>query len=111
LATDLLSKRDGQKYERFKPGKDAGVDGRYFKPDSSEVILQCKHWPSSPLTLLTKHLALRELPEIRKLKPVQYVLAISNPFSRYDKTRILDALAPYILTPADILGREDLKAI
>lgn len=30
LATDLLSKRDNVKYERFKPGRDAGVDGRFF---------------------------------------------------------------------------------
>jgi hypothetical protein len=109
LATDLLSKRDGHKYERFKPGRDAGVDGRYFKPDGTEVILQCKHWPSSPLERLTKHLQGDELPKIRKLNPARYVLAISHPLSRNDKALISVALAPYILAPSDILGREDLN--
>lgn len=109
LATDLLSKRDGHKYERFKPGRDAGVDGRYFKPDGTEVILQCKHWPSSPLEKLIKHVQDDELPKIRGLNPARYVLAISHPLSRYDKTRISTALSPYILEPTDILGREDLN--
>jgi hypothetical protein len=109
LATDLLSNRDGHKYERFKPGRDAGVDGRYFKPDGTEAILQCKHWPSSPLERLTKHLQDDELPKIRRLNPARYVVAVSHPLSRNDKARISAALSPYILTPADILGREDLN--
>jgi hypothetical protein len=109
LVTDLISKRDGHKYERFKPGRDAGVDGRFFKPDCTEVVLQCKHWPSSPLQRLTKHLEEIELPKIRKLNPGRYVLAVSHPLSRYDKARFLSALSPYIVTPADILGREDLN--
>lgn len=109
LATDLLSKRDGQKYERFKPGRDAGVDGRFFKPNGTEVILQCKHWPSSPLERLVRHLEELELPKIRQLNPARYVLAISHPLSRSDKSRILSALKPYVATPADILGREDLN--
>jgi adenylate kinase family enzyme len=109
LATDLLTNRDGHKYERFKPGRDAGVDGRYFKPDGTEVILQCKHWPSSPLERLIKYVQDEELPKIRRLSPARYVLAISHPLSRNDKTRISSALSPYILEPADILGREDLN--
>ncbi|MGY6564951.1 MAG: nSTAND3 domain-containing NTPase [Halomonadaceae bacterium] len=109
LATDLLSKRDGDKYERFKPGRDAGVDGRFFRPNGTEVILQCKHWPSSPLERLIRHLEDVELPKIKKLKPATYVLAISHPLSRHEKTRILSALRPYISTPANILGREDLN--
>lgn len=109
LATDLLTKRDGQKYERFKPGRDAGVDGRYFMPGGTEAILQCKHWPASPLERLIKHIHDEELPKIRKLNPARYILAISHQLSRTDKTRILAALSPYVLEPADILGREDLN--
>lgn len=109
LATDLLSKRDGLKYERFKPGRDAGVDGRFFKPNGTEVILQCKHWFSSPIERLVRYLEEVELPKIRKLNPVSYVLAVSHPLSRHDKSRILDVLTPYIGTPANILGREDLN--
>lgn len=109
LATDLLTKRDGHKYERFKPGRDGGVDGRFFNADGTEVILQCKHWPSSPLERLIKHVKDEELPKIRKLNPARYVLVISHPLSRNDKTLISSALSPYILEPADILGREDLN--
>lgn len=109
LATDLLSKRDGHKYERFKPGRDAGVDGRFFRPNGTEVILQCKHWPSSLLERLIRHLEAVELPKIKKLRPDTYVLAISHSLSRHDKARILSALTPYISTPANILGREDLN--
>lgn len=109
LATDLLSKRDACKYERFKPGRDGGVDGRFFKQDGAEVILQCKHWPSSPLERLAKHLEVVELPKIRRLKPARYVLVLSHPLSRNDKARISNALSPFILSAADILGREDLN--
>ena len=73
LGTELLSKRDNVRYERFKPGKDAGVDGRYFRPGGGEVILQCKHWSTSPLERLVKHLEEVELPKIKRLKPVRYV--------------------------------------
>ena len=30
LCADVLSTVHGHRFERFKPGKDAGVDGRYF---------------------------------------------------------------------------------
>lgn len=109
LVTDLLSKREGHKYERFKPGKDAGVDGRYFMPDGREAILQCKHWPSSPLEKLTRHLEEVELPKIKKLNPARYILALSHTLSRNDKTRILNILSPFVVSPTDILGREDLN--
>ncbi len=109
LATDLLSKRDGCKYERFKSGRDAGVDGRFFMADNTEVIMQCKHWPSSPIERLIKHLKEIELIKIRRLKPARYVLVISHPLSRNDKSRIISVLSPYIISPTDILGREDLN--
>jgi adenylate kinase family enzyme len=109
LATDLLSKRDGFKYERFKPGRDAGVDGRYFRRDGTEVILQCKHWLSSSLERLTRHLHEDELPKIQRLNPARYVLVISHSLSRKDKALISAALSPYIASPADIVGREDLN--
>lgn len=109
LVTDLLTKRDGQKYERFKPGRDSGVDGRFFRPDGTEVIVQCKHWPSSPIERVTKHLQDVELPKLIKLKPNRYIVALSHQLSRDDKTRILKTLTPYVATPADILGREDLN--
>ncbi|EJC8216350.1 restriction endonuclease [Citrobacter freundii] len=42
LATDLLSKRENLLIERFKSGKDGGIDGRFYH--SGEVIIQIKHY-------------------------------------------------------------------
>lgn len=109
LATDILSGRDGVRYERFKPGQDGGVDGRYFKPDGKEVVLQCKHWAATPLEKLVKHLEIEELPKLKKLIPVRYILVLSHALSRTDKARIATLLAPFIQTQSDILGREDLN--
>ena len=52
FCTDLLSAREGVRFERFKPGRDAGVDGRFFRSEGDEWILQCKHWISTPLVKL-----------------------------------------------------------
>lgn len=109
LATDLLSLRDGARYERFKPGRDSGVDGRYFKQDGSEVILQCKHWASSPLERLSRHIEKDELPKVRKLAPRRYVLVVSHSLSRADKAHLAASLNPYVVSQSDIVGREDLN--
>lgn len=109
LATDLLSGRDDVRYERFKPGKDGGVDGRYFSPDGKEVVLQCKHWSATPLERLVKHLEIVELPKLKKLNPARYILALSHALSRTDKARIAKLLTPFVKTQSDVLGREDLN--
>ena len=109
LAADLLSARDSVHYERFKPGRDLGVDGRYFAADGQEVVLQSKHWATSPLERLVKHLEEVELPKVNRLLPKKYLLAISHPLSRTDKTRISTIFHPYVLSPSDILGQEDLN--
>ena len=109
FSIDILSNRDGVRYERFKPGRDAGVDGRYFRADGAEVIVQCKHWATSPLEKLVKYLQDIEASKLLKLKPKRYILVISHPLSRMDKTKITTVLSPYVLSPSDILGREDLN--
>ena len=109
LGTDLLSRREGVPFERFKPGRDSGVDGRFFRAEGAEEILQCKHWVSSPLEKLVKHLEDVEIAKVRKLRPSRYFLMLSHPLSRSDKTRIGDIFKPFISSPADILGREDLN--
>lgn len=111
FCTDLLGEIEGRRFERFKAGKDAGVDGRYFTDENTEVILQCKHWSNTPLKQLIRELKLTEKPKIDKLKPARYLLAISNPLSRVDKKVIFDALTPYIKSPSDIYGKEDLNTL
>lgn len=110
FCTDLLSSREKLKFERFKPGRDGGVDGRYFKPDGSEWILQCKHWATSPLGKLIKHMK-DEVVKVRILAPARYFLAVSHSLSRRDKNHLKEIFSPYILSTHDILGREDLNDI
>lgn len=109
LCADLLGEVEGRRFERFKAGRDAGVDGRYFTDTGSEVILQCKHWSNTPLKQLIQALIKIEKPKLDKLKPNRYVLAVSNSLSRADKKTIYRALAPYVLSESDIYGKEDLN--
>ena len=109
LAADLLSARDSVHYERFKPGRDLGVDGRYFTPDAGEVVLQSKHWATSPLEKLVRYLREDELPKVQKLRPRKYILVLSHSLSRTDKNGIFTILSPFLESPSDTLGREDLN--
>ncbi len=109
LCTDLLSRREGVTFERFKPGKDAGVDGRFFRSIGKEWILQSKHRPASTLEALIRHIEKAELPKLQRLAPERYFLALSHTLGRQDKARISELLSPFIQSPQDILGREDLN--
>jgi adenylate kinase family enzyme len=109
LCADLLGQTTGRRYERFKPGKDGGVDGRYFSDDGKEVVLQCKHWSNTPLPQLIRELEKIEKPKLDILKPGRYVLAISSPLSRVDKKKIRALLSPHIRFESDVYGKEDLN--
>lgn len=108
LCADLLGDVEGRRFERFKPGRDAGVDGRYFK-DDKEVILQCKHWANTPIEQLIRRLRVDECPKLQKLNPSRYLLAISNHLSRADKNAIVASLLPFVVSPSDVFGNEDLN--
>lgn len=109
LCADLLGNAEGHRFERFKAGKDGGVDGRYFAAQGKEVILQCKHWSATPLPQLIRELENTEKPKLDKLNPHRYLLAVSNPLSRSDKKTICRLLAPHIKSETDIFGKEDLN--
>lgn len=109
FCVDLLSQTHNNRFERFKPGKDAGVDGRFFSDRGKEVILQCKHWSSTPLKQLIRVLSKVEKAKLDKLQPHRYILAVSNALSRSNKKLISKALSPYVNSESDIYGREDLN--
>jgi hypothetical protein len=108
LATDVISVSENKRVERFKPGKDSGIDGRFYTVSSGEVIIQCKHWERTGLIALIKHLNGKELKKIQKLNPLRYILITTVELSRANKKRIFEDLSPYIKTESDIWGREDL---
>lgn len=109
LSVDLLSKIENNRIERFKPGKDGGVDGRFFTTKGSEVVVQCKHWVRSGLQALIRHLKNEELNKIKKLNPSRYILVTSIELSRNNKRIIKKILSPFVIAENDILGREDLN--
>jgi uridine kinase len=109
LCADILGIVHGHRIERFKPGRDSGVDGRYFVSSNSEVVLQCKHWSNTPIRQLIHMLEKTEKQKLDKLKPIKYILAVSNPLSRSDKSEISKALFPYIKSDSEIYGKEDLN--
>lgn len=109
LCVDLIGSQLGKRFERFKPGRDSGVDGRFFTAPTEEMIIQCKHWANTPIEQLIRHLRTKELSKVEKLNPTRYFLAVSNPLSRADKKLLQTALAPHITNDSDIFGREDLN--
>lgn len=108
LCADILGAAMNVRFERFKPGRDAGVDARCFAAQG-EIILQCKHWANSPIKQLIRHLANNERQKVSKLNPKKYLLAVSNPLSRADKSAIRKALEPFVASDDDIYGKEDLN--
>lgn len=107
LCTDLIGASEGVRFERFKPGRDQGVDGRYFSPDGGEWILQAKHWAATPFSKMVTHLRTSEAPKIAALKPKRYVLVVSIPLSRLNKDELTTALAASC--PVSVYGKEDLN--
>lgn len=110
LALDLYSLENQVKTERFKSGKDKGVDGRFFS-DGKEVILQCKHWLKSDYKALITHLKKTELGKVQALNPSRYVFITSQPLSRVNKKEIFKLFHPFIKDEDDIWGNEKLNDV
>jgi len=111
LAIDLIAKLEGKRVERFKPGKDAGVDGRFFATKNSEIVIQCKHWARTGLTALLRNLKSTEAAKVDKLKSSRYLFVTSLELSRQNKKTISNIFAPHIKSESDILGKEDLNSL
>lgn len=110
LSIDLLSKLFNERIERFKPGKDSGIDGRFFSNSGKEIIIQCKHYLKSGYKLLLKVLK-DEANKVKNLNPEKYIIVTSLPLSRNNKKEIKNIFSPYIKKDSDIFGQEDLNDI
>ena len=111
VVVDLLSAEEAKRIERFKPGKDGGIDGRWFLKGDDEAILQCKHYSVSGFPALYRSMKNSELSKIQKLAPKCYVLATSVPLSRANKDSLQKLLSPFSINVSDILGAEDLNQL
>lgn len=112
LSRDLLQEEWGVRLESFKSGRDKGIDLRYCRPDSPQLkktIIQCKHYARSGFSNLKSQLKLHELPKIQSLKPDEYVLTTSVKLSPPQKDELFELLTPFVKSPSDIYGKEDLN--
>ncbi|WP_108062255.1 nSTAND3 domain-containing NTPase [Poseidonibacter lekithochrous] len=116
ISIDLLSKNNGLRYERFKVGRDGGIDGRYYNNGNSEII-QCKHYLKTGWDGLIRSLkkknskGINEIGKVEKLKPSKYIFVTSLPLSVKNKETIKELFEPYIKSDDDIYGQEDLNVI
>lgn len=111
LAVDLLSIAYNTRIERFKPGKDSGVDGRFFTDSSKEICLQCKHYLKVGYKGLISKLKKEESKKVKKINPTKYIFITSLPLSRANKEEIKNIFHPYIKRSDDIFGQEDLNSL
>jgi len=108
LANDIISKVKGVKVERFKSGKDGGVDGRFFTDSNNEIIIQSKHYLKSGYKKLLNHCKKIEADKVKKLNPSGYIFVCSESLSRKQKSEISAVFSPY-LNEKDVFGKKDLN--
>lgn len=111
LSVDLLSTVFKKRIERFKAGKDSGIDGRFFSDSRKEIILQCKHYFKTGYKGLILRLKNKEIESVKKLNPKRYIFITSIQLSRKNKIEIKKIFSPFIKRDDDIYGQEDLNDI
>jgi hypothetical protein len=112
LIRDLLQLELHTRLESFKQGRDGGIDLRYSRLSGihqRDLIIQCKHYASTPFATLRSHLERNERPKVERLKPSRYLLATSVGLTPLNKQEIVDIFAPYCRGSADILGKDDIN--
>ena len=116
LSIDLISKDKNKRFERFKVGKDGGIDGRFYHDDGTQEVIQCKHYLKTGFnglitSLNKKNNGINEIDKVKKLNPVKYIFVTSLPLSDENKKTIKELFDPYIKNDSDIYGQEDLNQI
>lgn len=111
LGIELVAVFLRKRIERFKSGKDFGVDGRFFSNNNIEIILQVKHYLKSGFSSLISTIKNKEFEKVNKISPERYIFITSLELSRKNKQQIKELFAPYVLREDDIFGQEDLNDI
>ncbi len=110
LGASIVEKILNTKVEKFKAGKDGGVDGRFWIDNNKEGIIQCKHYVETPYKQLVAKLKSVETNKVRNLKPSRYIFITSKKLSRENKQEIKNIFAPFILHQKDIMSGEDIQS-
>lgn len=117
ISIDLISQDKDKRFERFKAGKDGGIDGRFYYDDGSQEIVQCKHYLKTGFSGLITSLnkkndkGINEIEKVKNLNPSKYIFVTSLPLSAENKKIIKELFDPYIKNDNDIYGQEDLNQI
>lgn len=109
LGASIIEKVLKKRVEKFKAGKDGGVDGRFWIGKNKEGIIQCKHYVETPYTTLISKLKSEEVAKVKKLNPTRYIFITSKKLSRVNKQEIKKIFQPYIEREDDIFGYDDLN--
>lgn len=114
ISLDLISIERSQRYERFKAGRDEGIDGRYYISLGKQEVVQCKHYLKTGYkglisSLKKKNNGINEIDKVRKLKPEKYIFITSLELTAKNKQEIMELFDPYIKKPQDIYSQSDLN--
>ena len=115
ISIDLISKDKEKRFERFKAGKDGGIDGRFYHTDGNQEIIQCKHYLKTGFSGLVTSLKkkndkdINEIDKVKKINPLKYIFVTSLQLSPGNKKIIKELFIPYIQNDNDIYGQEDLN--
>lgn len=111
LCQDVLSNIYGERFERFKTGKDAGIDLRLLNL-GKEIIVQVKHclgsYGSSHKTLLKKEF---NIAKSRFTSGERYILITSLGLSPHNKSEIKKLSLGLIKRDDDIIGIDEIEDI
>lgn len=110
LGASIVEKILNTTVEKFKAGKDGGVDGRFWIDNNKEGIIQCKNYIETPYKQLIATLRSTESGKVRNLNPNRYIFVTSKKLSRLNKQDIKKIFEPFILHEGDILSNEDIQS-
>jgi hypothetical protein len=111
VCKDIFEREFDVSLEIFATGKDGGVDLRHYRASGQTLIVQCKHWTRSSGSKLVSYMRRTELPKIKKLDPGRYILTTSMSLTKGTKDALYQTLKPYVSSPGDIYGQEELNAL
>ncbi|MCP9796807.1 GTP-binding protein [Cyanobium sp. Lug-B] len=110
LVNDLLAKKLGCAIERFKPGRDGGIDGRLSWAKGIGVI-QTKHYRGSGISKLISKIKSSECEKAKTLQTSRYFFVTSLGLSPLNKNKIIAAFSGVPLESRDILGSDEVNAL
>lgn len=107
LVIDLIKiEMPGTNIERFMPGRDSGMDGRFYI-GGNKVIIQSKHYVNSSYSALINNLK-KEAAKVARINPSRYILAIGQGLTDVRKNEIISIFGSRYLRSDDIFSIEDI---